>query len=51
MNPVPSQSTTPPPWFPMLPPDPPRSRAFWDTTNTRNQLVQLQDTLSLAKAM
>ncbi|XP_021906301.1 U11/U12 small nuclear ribonucleoprotein 59 kDa protein [Carica papaya] len=51
MNPVPSHLPLLLPWFPMLPPDPPRSRAFWDTTNTRNQLVQLQDTLSLAKAM
>ncbi|KAJ0111978.1 hypothetical protein Patl1_00521 [Pistacia atlantica] len=56
MNPIPFQ-TAPPgappprPWFPLLPPDPPRSSAFWETRNVSNQLKEFQETLNLAKAM
>lgn len=39
------------PWFPMLPPNLPISSTFWGTTNMRDQLKDLQDTIDLAKAM
>ncbi|KAE8022043.1 hypothetical protein FH972_007878 [Carpinus fangiana] len=51
MNPVPFQSAPPPVWFPMLPPNPPMSRAFWETQNVKDRLRELQDTLDLAQAM
>ncbi|KAF7809143.1 U11/U12 small nuclear ribonucleoprotein 59 kDa protein [Senna tora] len=53
MNPFPSQLAQPPPpsWFPILPPQPPNSSAFWDNRNVRDRLRELQDTLNLAKAM
>jgi hypothetical protein len=51
MNPVPFQSVAPPPWFPMLPPNPPMSCAFWETKNVKDRLRELQDTLDLAEAM
>lgn len=54
MNTISYQSAAPPPsrhWFPFLPPDPPRSYAFWETRNVCNQLKELQETLNLAKAM
>ncbi|KAG2290572.1 hypothetical protein Bca52824_050176 [Brassica carinata] len=38
-------------WPPMLPPDPPRRGAFWNTKNVTDQLKQLQHTLHLAKSM
>ncbi|KAF3580031.1 hypothetical protein DY000_02028397 [Brassica cretica] len=38
-------------WAPMLPPDPPRCGAFWNTKNITDQLKQLQDTIRLAKSM
>lgn len=41
----------PPYWFPFLPPDPPRSNAFWETRNVYYQLKELQATLNLAKGM
>ncbi|XP_050243612.1 U11/U12 small nuclear ribonucleoprotein 59 kDa protein [Quercus robur] len=50
MNPVPFQ-TVPPQWFPMLPPNPPTSSAFWESKNVHERLRELQDTLDLAKAM
>ncbi|TXG62957.1 hypothetical protein EZV62_009951 [Acer yangbiense] len=54
MNPISFQSAPPappPPWFPLLPPDPPRSFAFWETKNVYNQMKELQETLNLAEAM
>ncbi|GLT58990.1 hypothetical protein SLA2020_318400 [Shorea laevis] len=51
MNPVPFQSAARPPWFPMLPPNPPMSCAFWETKNVKGRLRELQDTLDLAQAM
>ncbi|CAK7348803.1 unnamed protein product [Dovyalis caffra] len=54
MNPVPFHVTPvapPPPWFPMLPPNPPQSTPFWDTKNAHDRLKELQDTLNLATAM
>ncbi|KAH7577991.1 hypothetical protein ACOSP7_000910 [Xanthoceras sorbifolium] len=54
MNPVSFQSAPPappPPWFPLLPPDPPRSIAFWETRNVYNQMKELQETINLAEAM
>lgn len=53
MNAISYQSPPPPPpqWFPFLPPDPPRSNAFWETRNIYNQLKELEATLNLAKAM
>ncbi|KAL9430256.1 hypothetical protein AB3S75_025611 [Citrus x aurantiifolia] len=51
MNTISYQSPPPPRWFPFLPPDPPRSNAFWETRNIYNQLKELQATLTLAKAM
>ncbi|GMY25249.1 U11/U12 small nuclear ribonucleoprotein 59 kDa protein [Fagus crenata] len=50
MNPVPFQAV-PPQWFPMLPPNPPMSSAFWESKNVQDRLRELQDTLNLAKAM
>ncbi|XP_009142681.1 U11/U12 small nuclear ribonucleoprotein 59 kDa protein isoform X2 [Brassica rapa] len=38
-------------WAPMLPPDPPRRGAFWNTKNITDQLKNLQDTIHLAKSM
>ncbi|XP_062157256.1 U11/U12 small nuclear ribonucleoprotein 59 kDa protein-like isoform X2 [Alnus glutinosa] len=51
MNLVPFQSAARPPWFPMLPPNPPMSCAFWETKNVKDRLRELQDTLDLAQAM
>ncbi|CAH2057755.1 unnamed protein product [Thlaspi arvense] len=52
MNPANFQPLNPPfHWAPMLPPDPPRCGAFWNTKNIVDQLKQLQDTLNLAKSM
>ncbi|XP_044494562.1 U11/U12 small nuclear ribonucleoprotein 59 kDa protein isoform X2 [Mangifera indica] len=56
MNPIAFQSAPPGvrpprPWFPFLPPDPPRSSAFWETRNVSNQLKEFRETLNLAKAM
>ncbi|XP_068330692.1 U11/U12 small nuclear ribonucleoprotein 59 kDa protein-like isoform X1 [Pyrus communis] len=52
MNPIPYQPQAPrPPWPPVVPPNPPMSSSFWETTNVRDRLKNLQDTLSLAKAM
>lgn len=51
MNTISYQSPPPPRWFPFLPPDPPRSNAFWETRNICNQLKELQATLTLAQAM
>ncbi|XP_024019033.1 U11/U12 small nuclear ribonucleoprotein 59 kDa protein isoform X1 [Morus notabilis] len=51
MNPTPFQPSAPPSWFPMLSPDPPMSSFFWQTANVRDRLKDLQDTLTLAKAM
>ncbi|KAL5572010.1 hypothetical protein UlMin_021607 [Ulmus minor] len=51
MNPIQFQPSRPPPRIPMLPPDPPMSSAFWETTNVRDRLNDFRDTLSLAKAM
>lgn len=54
MHPVPFHATpaaTPPPWFPMLPPNPPQSTPFWDTKNVHDRLKELQDTLTLATSM
>ncbi|PON32692.1 Programmed cell death protein [Parasponia andersonii] len=51
MNPVHFQPAVRPPWLPMLPPIPPVSSAFWETTNVQDRLKDLQDNLSLAKAM
>lgn len=50
MNLVPFQSV-PPQWFPMLPPNPPTSSAFWESKNVQERLRELQDNLDLAKAM
>nr|KJB09705.1 hypothetical protein B456_001G158000 [Gossypium raimondii] len=51
MNPVHFQPAPPPPWFPMLPPEPPNSSTFWETRNVRDRLRELQDTLNLANAV
>lgn len=54
MHPVPFHATSaapPPPWFPMLPPNPPQSTPFWDTKNVHDRLKELQDTLTLATSM
>ncbi|KAA8520694.1 hypothetical protein F0562_015034 [Nyssa sinensis] len=51
MNPVPFTSTTPPPWFPMLPPALPSSSTFWEATNVHDRLKELRDAIDLAKAM
>jgi hypothetical protein len=51
MNPVPLQSAARPPWFPMLPPNPPMSFAFWKTKNVKDRLREVQDALDLAQAM
>lgn len=51
MNPIQFQPAPPPPWFSMLRPNPPMSSAFWQTSNVRDRLKDLQDTLSNAKAM
>uniref|UniRef100_A0A6M2E9Q3 Uncharacterized protein n=1 Tax=Populus davidiana TaxID=266767 RepID=A0A6M2E9Q3_9ROSI len=54
MHPVPFHATPaapPPPWFPMLPPNPPQSTPFWDTKNVHDRLKELQDTLTLATSM
>ncbi|KAJ4823968.1 hypothetical protein Tsubulata_039224 [Turnera subulata] len=52
MNPAPAAAPSPQPWIqPMLPPNPPPSSAFWDTKTVQNLLRELQDTLTLAKAM
>lgn len=54
MHPVPFHATSaapPPPWFPMLPPNPPQSAPFWDTKNVHDRLKELQDTLTLATSM
>ncbi|KAK3026729.1 hypothetical protein RJ639_042182 [Escallonia herrerae] len=41
----------PPHWYPVLPPLPPMSSAFWNTANVHDRLQELRDTLYLAKAM
>lgn len=51
MNPAAFQFGIPPPWFPVLPPNPPLSSTFWETTNVRDRLRDIQETVSLAKAM
>ncbi|PKI46341.1 U11/U12 small nuclear ribonucleoprotein 59 kDa protein [Punica granatum] len=53
MNPVavPGQYATPPTWFPVLPPNRPPSSAFWDSTSVHDWLRELQETLSIARAM
>ncbi|KAL7203293.1 hypothetical protein ACSBR2_016563 [Camellia fascicularis] len=57
MNPVTSFTPTPPPhshpqpWFPILPPAPPPSSAFWESTNVRDRMKELRDTIDLARAM
>ncbi|BFG22073.1 U11/U12 small nuclear ribonucleoprotein 59 kDa protein [Prunus yedoensis var. nudiflora] len=52
MNPIPYQpAAPPPPWPPMVPPNPPMTSTFWETSNVRERLKNLQDTLRLAKAM
>ncbi|TYI19407.1 hypothetical protein ES332_A07G162900v1 [Gossypium tomentosum] len=51
MNPVHFQPAPPPPWFPMLPPEPPNSSTFWETRNVRDRLRELQDALNLANAV
>ncbi|XP_052194784.1 U11/U12 small nuclear ribonucleoprotein 59 kDa protein [Diospyros lotus] len=50
-NPVPFAQNAPQPWFPMLPPAPPPSSAFWNTVNVQNRLKELRHTIDLAKAM
>ncbi|XP_058225730.1 U11/U12 small nuclear ribonucleoprotein 59 kDa protein-like isoform X1 [Rhododendron vialii] len=50
-NPGPFTSTLPQPWFPILPPAPPPSCAFWETTNVSDRLKELRDTIELAKSM
>ncbi|KAJ9171453.1 hypothetical protein P3X46_014820 [Hevea brasiliensis] len=42
---------SPPPWLPMLPPNPTQSSAFWETENVHDRLRDLQETMILAKAM
>ncbi|OMP06254.1 hypothetical protein CCACVL1_01650 [Corchorus capsularis] len=51
MNPGYFQPVPPPQWFPILPPEPPNTSAFWNTRNVRERLIELQDTLNLANAM
>ncbi|XP_019081066.1 U11/U12 small nuclear ribonucleoprotein 59 kDa protein isoform X2 [Vitis vinifera] len=51
MNPVPFPLGNPPSWIPMLPPNLPPSSAFWETTNVQDRMRDLQDTISIAKAM
>ncbi|THG21942.1 hypothetical protein TEA_008432 [Camellia sinensis var. sinensis] len=57
MNPVTFFTPTPPPhshpqpWFPILPPAPPPSSAFWESTNVRDRMKELRDTIDLARAM
>ncbi|XP_047151258.1 U11/U12 small nuclear ribonucleoprotein 59 kDa protein [Vigna umbellata] len=55
MNPIPFQSVArlppPPPWFPVLPSEPPNSTSFWENRNVSDRLRELQHTLNLAKAM
>lgn len=51
MNPVPYPFVAPPPWVPILPPNPPMSSSFWEAQNVHVQLQDLQDTVNFAKAM
>ncbi|CAK9134359.1 unnamed protein product [Ilex paraguariensis] len=51
MNPAPFTSSAPPSWPPVLPPLPPQSNVFWETTNVYDRLKELHDTIDLAKAM
>ncbi|CAI9102047.1 OLC1v1000240C1 [Oldenlandia corymbosa var. corymbosa] len=48
---TPAMMTPPPPWAPLVPPLPPPSSAFWNTSNIRESLKNLYDTFNLAKAL
>ncbi|KAI3764398.1 hypothetical protein L2E82_14405 [Cichorium intybus] len=48
MNQPSFQPVAPPPW---LPPLPPLTSGFWNTTNVQNSLNELRNTLDLAEAM
>ncbi|KAI3857337.1 hypothetical protein MKX03_028997 [Papaver bracteatum] len=41
----------PPPWFPVVQPDPLLNSSFWKAENVHNYLKKLEDTIDLAKAM
>ncbi|KAI3961791.1 hypothetical protein MKW92_052405, partial [Papaver armeniacum] len=41
----------PPPWFPVVQPDPLLNSSFWKAENVHNHLKKLEDTIDLAKAM
>ncbi|CAN0913220.1 U11/U12 small nuclear ribonucleoprotein 59 kDa protein, partial [Linum grandiflorum] len=49
--PVPPPAQQPPPWMPMLPPNPPLSSGFWENRNVHERLRELQETLVLAQEM
>ncbi|XP_071911921.1 U11/U12 small nuclear ribonucleoprotein 59 kDa protein [Coffea arabica] len=51
MIPGPFNPTAPPNWAPVLPPFPPPSSAFWKSSNVRDCLKDLHDTVNLAKAL
>ncbi|XP_048139889.1 U11/U12 small nuclear ribonucleoprotein 59 kDa protein isoform X2 [Rhodamnia argentea] len=51
MNLAPPPSAMPPNWYPMLPPHPPPSSAFWNGANVQDRVGELQETLAQAKAM
>ncbi|CAJ1933361.1 unnamed protein product [Sphenostylis stenocarpa] len=55
MNHIHFQSTPPPPphppWFPILPSEPPNSASFWENRNVCDRLRELQHIINLAKAM
>ncbi|RZC91164.1 hypothetical protein C5167_027228 [Papaver somniferum] len=41
----------PPPWFPVVQPDPLLNSSFWKAENVHNHLKKLEETIDLAKAM
>ncbi|OVA16929.1 hypothetical protein BVC80_737g2 [Macleaya cordata] len=51
MNSMPYPPRAPPPWFPILPPDPLLTSSFWQSANVHNHLTNLQETIGVAKAL
>ncbi|KAI3859828.1 hypothetical protein MKW92_048354, partial [Papaver armeniacum] len=41
----------PPPWFPVVQPDPLLNSSFWKAENLHNRLKKLKDMIDLAKAV